>query len=771
MPRRGEQTPASSMDWSLRSLAEFLEALPEAALVIEHRERIVWGNALAADLFGVAAANLRDLPLASVFVSSYGGPSAPLDLDARTGRGAIASCLLVRPADGRRIPVEVSYRAIELDSRPAILAIVHDVTEQKRAEEELRSGDERLRQAVRVSGIGIFDHDHITDVHYWSPRQYELYGWPLDEPITVPAFLARLHPEDRDAIAAGIRKAHDPAGNGSFDVEHRILRSDGEIRWIATRSITLFAGEGGARRPIRTLGACRDLTEGKLGKERTERLTAVLDMTPDVVVITDIDGRSLYMNRAAHDLFGVRDGDSLTRARVNEHRPPWAVRRFLETAIPSTMRDGTWRGETAFLDGQGREVPFSQIILAHRDRAGKVAYLSTIARDISKEKKLEEQFLQAQKMEAVGRLAGGVAHDFNNLLSVILSAATLAHRELPVGHPAREVLEDVTSAGERAAELTRRMLAFSRKQVLRPQLVDVNDVIRGMLPMVRRLISERIEQVTVLDPELGFIEADPIQLEQVILNLVVNACDAMPSGGNIAIETTNTAVSAGPEANGGNKSPPPHVTIRVSDTGVGMDAATKARLFEPFFTTKPLGQGTGLGLSMVFGIVKQSGGEITVESEPGRGTTFHVSFPQAMDRRGSDAARSSSPPVRTEFAVILLVEDEVQLRKLVSRVLGKAGYRVLVAPGPREALAMAREFTGNIDLLLTDVVMPDMNGAELADALTIERPTTRVLYTTGYAENNLSQHGVLRSDIHLLPKPFTLDELLATVRKALDLEL
>jgi two-component system cell cycle sensor histidine kinase/response regulator CckA len=759
------------MDWPLRSLEPFLEALPEAALVIEHRDRIVSGNALAADLFGVPAAKLAGLPLASVFASSYGGPNAPLDLDARTGRGATAACLLVRPGDARRIPVEVSYRAIEVDGRPAIVAIVHDITEQKRAEEELRSGEERLRQAVRVSEIGIFDHDHFTDVHYWSPRQREIYGWPADEPITVPTFLARLHPEDRDAIGAGIRKAHDPAGNGSFDVEHRILRSDGEIRWIATRSITLFAGEGAARRPIRTLGASRDLTDRKLGKERTERLTAVLDMTPDVVVITDIDGRSLYMNHAAHSLFGVRDGDSLTRARVNECRPAWAIKRFLETAIPSALREGTWRGETAFLDSQGREIPFSQIILAHGDRDGKVAYLSTIARDVSKEKKLEEQFLQAQKMEAVGRLAGGVAHDFNNLLSVILSAATLAQRELPVGHPAREVLEDVTSAGERAAELTRRMLAFSRKQVLRPQLVDVNDVIRGMLPMVRRLISERIDQVTALDPELGFIEADPIQLEQVILNLVVNACDAMPSGGRLAIETTNAAMPVGSDPYRGERPAAAYVTIRVSDTGVGMDAATKARLFEPFFTTKPLGQGTGLGLSMVFGIVKQSGGDIAVDSEAGRGTTFHVSFPQAMDRRASEAARSTAPPAATQFAVILLVEDEVQLRKLVSRVLGKAGYRVLVAVGPREALAMARDFNGHIDLLLTDVVMPDMNGAELADALTMERPTTRVLYTTGYAENNLSQHGVLRSDIHLLPKPFTLDELLATVRKALDLEL
>jgi CheY-like chemotaxis protein len=349
---------------------------------------------------------------------------------------------------------------------------------------------------------------------------------------------------------------------------------------------------------------------------------------------------------------------------------------------------------------------------------------------------------------------------------VILSGATLAYRSLPPVHPGREALEDVTSAAERAAELTRRMLAFSRKQVLRPQVVDMNEIVKGMIPMLRRLIGEPIELATELESDLGSIQADPTLLEQVILNLVVNARDAMPLGGKLTIATRNTGGGDRSESIRSDTAPPPLVTIRVSDTGIGMDAATKARLFEPFFTTKPVGQGTGLGLSMVFGIVKQSGGEIGVESEPGRGTTFKVCFP-----RVTDVVRLPAPPPAEDtspsgFEVVLLVEDESQLRKLVANVLVQSGFRVLIAAGPREALALAGAHAGRIDLLFTDMVMPHMSGKELADRLLVERPDIRVLYTTGYTEHSIAEHGS-RSDVHLLPKPFTLDELLTTVCKVL----
>jgi two-component system cell cycle sensor histidine kinase/response regulator CckA len=752
------------MAWSLHEIEQFLDVLPDAALVIRGHDHVVAANSLAAELFGCAPAQLFQIPLGSLLAEPPEAANEQRPVRAE-GPGTpivpVAEAILLR-GDGRRVPVEVSRRPMDMAGESFVVAVVRETTDRKRAQDELKTSEERLRQAVRVSEIGIFDHDHGTDIHYWSARQREIYGWPEDEPITVPTFLERLHPGDRNAIAAGIQRAHGPDGDGSFDVEHRIIRSDGEVRWISTRSITLFAGEGAARRPVRTVGASVDFTDRKQGEEGRERLAATLDATPDFVAIGDPLGRLLYANRAARALLGVDPGESISNARVSEHRPEWATLRVVETAMPTAIREGVWVGETAFLNLQGQEIPFSQVMLAHRGSDGDVAFVSTIARDISKEKELEAQVLQAQKMEAIGRLAGGVAHDFNNLLSVILNAAALAHRAVPPGHPSREALDNVTSAGERAAELTRRMLAFSRKQVLRPQIVDVNEVLRGMTPMLRHLISEQIDQITLLEPDLGLVRADPSQLEQVILNLVVNARDAMPDGGKLTIETGHAP--AGERSDPSRPEPTPYVTISVSDTGVGMDAATKARLFEPYFTTKPVGQGTGLGLSVVFGIVKQSGGDIGVESEPGRGTTFKVYFPLVADGARPHAPRSAHRAPRPDSAIVLLVEDEGQLRRLVANVLGKSGYRVLEAAGPKEALALARDHAAPIDLLLTDVVMPHMSGKALADRLTAERPGIRVLYTTGYAESTIVEQGVLQGDVHLLPKPFTLDELLTTVR-------
>jgi PAS domain S-box-containing protein len=742
------------MHGSREALGELLQLLPEAAIVVEDRTRIVMVNSRAAELIGCSPSQVVDAPLVSVLTD--GSAPAP---------GAPRQCTLLRK-DGRRLPVEVSFG--EVGPEGLVLGIVRDTTGRKLAEDELRKSEERLRQAVRVSEIGIFDHDHATDRHYWTARQREMYGWPDDEPITVPTFLARLHPDDRDAIGAGIRRAHDPKGDGSFDVEHRIIRSDGELRWISTRSITLFAGEGPERRPVRTVGASVDFTDRKLGEEGRERLAAVLDVTPDLVALVDPSGRLLYVNRSGREILGIDPGDDLSKVRIEDWRPEWAAKMLAETAIPAAMRDGAWRGETAFVDAGGFEVPFSQVVLAHRRHGGDIAFLSTVARDVSNERKLEAQFLQAQKMEAIGRLAGGVAHDFNNLLSVILNAATLAQKQLPKGHPCHADLEDVRLAGERAAELTRRMLAFSRKQVLRPQIVDVNEVLRGMAPMLRRLVREHIEQVMVLAHDLHLMKADPSHLEQVILNLVINACDAMPAGGTLTIATRNASIDERPTASQIDPTARSLVTIAVSDTGVGMDAATRAKIFEPFFTTKGIGQGTGLGLAMVFGTVQQSGGDISVESEPAQGTIFTLYFPSTTDEA---VARPAPPATVASLAgseVVLLVEDEGQLRKLVASVLRRSGYQVIAAAGPLEALTLSRGIAGPIDLLLTDVVMPQMSGKELADRLATERPATRVLFMSGYAEQSILGDGLVRSDRPpFLQKPFTFDDLLATVRRVL----
>ena len=759
------------MEWSRQAFGEFLDALPDAAIVIETQcERVVLANSRAVDLFGYPLRELRDMPLARLLPEDGRpdrGPQRAFSEQGGVPADGGSDRTLLR-SNGQAFAADVAHRPITLDGRTLVVAMIRDVSDRRREEDELRKSEERLRQAVRVSEIGIFDHDHSTDTHYWSARQHEMYGWPADEPVTVPAFLQRLHEDDRQVIADGIRRAHDPVAKGSFDVEHRIIRSDGQVRWIATRSTTIFAGEGSERHAVRTVGASLDLTDRKHVEEGRERLAAILDATPDLVSISDPSGKLLYLNQSARAFLRIEGTNGLSNRRLGDQLPESTRELVLKTAIPAATRDGSWKGETVFLDSEGREVPFSVLLLAHKQTDGRISFLSTIARDLTKEKSLEAQFLHAQKLEAIGRLAGGVAHDFNNLLSVIMGSAELAARGLPPEHPSLVDIEEVKRASERAASLTRGMLAFSRKQVLRPRVVDVNEVLRGMVPMMGRLIGEHIEIATRLAPDLGRVKADPHHLEQVILNLVVNARDAMPSGGTLTLETQNAFFDERYAQLHLETKPGPYVMVAVVDTGIGMTAATQARIFEPFFTTKAPGQGTGLGLSMVFGIVKQSGGDVSVRSEIGRGTSIHLYFPLTEDGEPVVEAAATTPlAAGARGGRVLLVEDEARLRKLVDTILRRHGYEVLVAEGPVEALEIALNDPRPIDLLLTDIVMPQMSGTDLAEQIATFRPDIRVLLTSGYTDNILHE-GIVDNGVHFLTKPFTPDVLLETVRHVLD---
>ncbi|OGP69366.1 MAG: hypothetical protein A2Z73_02300 [Deltaproteobacteria bacterium RBG_13_60_28] len=414
----------------------------------------------------------------------------------------------------------------------------------------------------------------------------------------------------------------------------------------------------------------------------------------------------------------------------------------------------------------------SQII---SDAAGDLAYISGVFYDISRSKETEEalrqseeQLLQAQKMEAVGRLAGGVAHDFNNLLTGIIGYADLLLTGLSPQDPLRPGVEEIKKAGDRAASLTRQLLAFSRKQILQPKKLNLNTVVRDMEMLLQRLIGEDIYLVTDLEAGLGLVEADPSQIEQVIINLAVNARDAMPLGGKLSIETSNVEMDEAYGYRDVNFQPGPYVMLAVSDNGLGMDEETQTHIFEPFFTTKGSNQGTGLGLSTVYGIVKQSGGYIWVYSEPKWGTTFKIYLPLATpaleaEKSGAEVDR---PPQGWE--TVLLVEDEEVVRHLVFAALQQNGYQVLMAGNPEEALAICEKFDKPIHLLLTDVVMPGMSGRQLAEHLTARFPEMRVLYMSGYPENAISHHGVLDPGIDFLAKPFSPHVLIHRVRKVLD---
>ncbi len=488
------------------------------------------------------------------------------------------------------------------------------------------------------------------------------------------------------------------------------------------------------------------------------------DQVPDAVFLLDEDCHVRRANRAAAEALGLDFKQMIGRPcyevihGLREPRADCPHRQMLDT------------GEEARKDlveqrlGKVFEVASSPL----RDSAGGLRGCVVVMGDVTERRKLEEQFRQAQKMEAVGRLAGGIAHDFNNLLTIITGYSQLLLERLKSDDAQCGPVNEIKHAADRAAALTRQLLAFSRRQVLAPQVLDLNHVVANMDKMLRRLIGEDIELVTVCKEGLGRVKADPGQLEQVIMNLAVNSRDAMPRGGKLTIETANVELGEAYVRNHAAVNPGRYVMLAVSDTGHGMDAETQARIFEPFFTTKEQGKGTGLGLATVYGIVKQSGGNIWVYSEPGRGATFKIYFPRA-----EEVAKFVEPPPTRDSAprgseTILLVEDEDAVRSLVRALLEPNGYKVLEARQAVEALSICERHKEPIHLLLTDVVMPTMSGRVLAARLAPVRPEMKVLFMSGYTDGAIVNHGVLEAGTAFLQKPFTPDSLGRKVREVLD---
>jgi PAS domain S-box-containing protein len=576
--------------------------------------------------------------------------------------------------------------------------------------------------------------------------------------------------EEAAGVADGIRRVL-KGESAAYAIEYP-CHSPTEQRWFRMMVTPLHS--------YRTTGAVvmhvdvsdRKGAEHRL-RESQEQYLLLLNSTAEGIYGMDFDGFCTFCNPAAARFLGFEDPDEIVGQQVHDQhhyrRPAGGIVTAGECRVHGAFRggDATHGDDEIFYRKDGSHFPVEYWSHPIR-RGGEVIGAVVAFLDISERRSLEAQFLQSQKMEAIGRLAGGVAHDFNNALQVVLTCSELLE-ELLVGRPTeRGYVREIRAAGERGASLTRHLLAFSRKQFVRPVLLDLNAVVGDIQAMLRRMIGEDVRLITTLDPSLCAIEADAGQIEQVLMNLAVNARDAMPRGGELIITTSVTEL----KEEAGRRYPPPHAgryaLLCVRDTGCGMDADTLSRIFELFFTTKEAGKGTGLGLSTVYGIVKQSGGFIEVDSEPDHGTTFWIYLPAAV----GVAAQPTSPPTperrRGGTESILLVEDERSLLTLVSMTLRAHGYTVLEAGDGLTGIAMAGRPGVRIDLLVTDVILPDLSGPQVVEQLLISRPELKVLYISGYTDDYISHPGVLDGETLLLEKPFSIGSLLAKIREALD---
>ncbi|MEO7086856.1 MAG: PAS domain S-box protein [Gemmatimonadaceae bacterium] len=637
-----------------------------------------------------------------------------------------------------------------------LIGIATNIDVQKRAEAALVESESRLRLILDAARVGTIDHDLPTNRIVAGPLTATLFGLPPGVALTFDRVIGQVHPDDRPTFKRAIELARTPSGDGKYEAVFRAVHPNGDIVWLSTRGTYLFEGEGEARHAMRFIGVSTDITGRMRDLEERARLSAIVASSSDAIVCMTKHCIVTHWNSAAERVYGFTAEEILGKSMmctvpadlIEESRAR------LDAIVGGSPVTGLL---TERLTKRGDRISVSLTLSPIYDEAGNSIGISSIIRDVTQQTQLQAQLAQAQKMEAIGQLAGGVAHDLNNFLTSMLIGIEFACESAGVSDDTRAQFGAVRAEGYRAAGLIRQLLTVARRQVINPRPSDIGDVVRETLPVLRSVLGADIEISTSLQATRG-VFIDPAQIGQVILNLGINARDAMPRGGTLTVATED-----GPESES--------IVLRVADTGCGMTAEVKAHVFEPFFTTKGDGLGSGLGLSTTYGIVVQSRGTIAVDSEKGVGTTFTMTFP-AID---APMSIGKTPPLAVGVAAsagttggnetILIVEDDRIVRDGIARGLERFGYRVVEAQNARDALIIMRDNAESIDLVLSDLVMPGMNGAELVTHVQTKFPRTRAMLMSGYSERALSSLCAAIPQATLVQKPFELSLLAAKLRE------
>ncbi len=756
------------------TLRTLLEASPAAIIALDTQTRVTAWNGAAERLLGWSAAEVMGRPLPSVPPERKEQFLATREQLFQSG----TACGLVVEAlrkDGSRVTLSLARSLVCDGQGKAIgeMAVFYDVTAQKAAEEALQASEALFRAAFDQAAVGM-NHVSLEGRFLRVNRRFcEITGYTEAELLRL-GYRDITHPEDRAGEDGDLRLLLN--GSCLSQVrEKRYVRKDGSVVWVQ-RTASVVRSRAGE--PQHFMGVTQDMTEQVKAREELRaseaRLRQVVEHAPEGIAVV-VDMKYRYLNPAfsrlygtgAEEMLGKRMGERLELGERENVERLWRELMRGATIPPCELRCTGGDGRTAVVEASAAPIEYD-----HQPAALIFVRDVTERRRAEEERsRLEAQLQHSQKMESVGRLAGGVSHDFNNLLTIINGYCEMLLAEKGLTEPARDALEEIRAAGARASSLTQQLLAFSRKQIAEPRALNLNAVVEESERMLRRLIGEPVEIVTDLAADLGAVMADRGQMHQVLMNLVVNARDAMPDGGRITLRTANVEVNRAAAANHPEGKPGAFVTLSVADTGIGMTADTMRQIFEPFFTTKPRSAGTGLGLSTVYGIVKHCGGWIAVSSQIDRGSTFQVYLPRTaapvMTETGTEQGRAPGKVGATGAETVLVVEDQGEVRRMVLAILRQNGYRLLEAADGTEALSLSERCAEPIHLMITDVVMPGMNGRELADRMVRLRPEMKVLYISGYSADVLAPQGVLAPEMAYVAKPFSPAELSRKIREVL----